>query len=121
MKKHPIQPLEEVNGFFRFKENKIVKYLLENGGIDLNQIACLGFDREDRVQFAQLIGYSLSGWSELSYVSNDDYAAAHLMKDGKDEKDARIESLETTLSNIREHLKNAAAEAFHIHPEDLHP
>lgn len=31
---------------------------------------------EDREQFAQLIGYSLSGFADLSYVSNKTYNAA---------------------------------------------
>lgn len=74
---HPVQPVEDDgNDVIRFKENKIVRHLLDNGGIDLNQIARLGFPREDHVQFAQLIGYSVSGFGELSYVSDEDYARA---------------------------------------------
>jgi len=75
--KHPIQPLEkDANGVLRFKENKIVGYILDNGGIDLNQIACVDFNVEDREQFAQLIGYSLSGFGELSYVTDETYNTA---------------------------------------------
>jgi len=44
MAKHPIQPLEK----------------------DQHD-----FSQEDREQFAQLIGYSLSGFGELSYVSDE--------------------------------------------------
>lgn len=34
---HPIQPLEaDKQHSFRFKENKIVKHLLDHGGIDMN-------------------------------------------------------------------------------------
>jgi hypothetical protein len=36
----------------------------------------LPFSNEDRQQFAQLIGYSLGGYSELSYVDDDAYKAA---------------------------------------------
>jgi hypothetical protein len=60
----------------RFKANAIVRHLLDNGGIDLNAIAMLSFSQEDREQFAQLIGYSLSGFGELSYVSDETYNAA---------------------------------------------
>lgn len=77
MKQHPPQPLEtDKNGILRFKQNAIVRYLLDNGPHDLNAIALLPFSAEDRSQFAQLIGYSLSGYGELDYVSNEDYDRA---------------------------------------------
>ena len=45
--KHPIQPLEkDKNGRIRFKKNKIVDYLLDNGGIDLNQLARMEFSND---------------------------------------------------------------------------
>lgn len=75
--KHPLQPLlKDRHGTMRFKENKIVTYLLDNGGIDLNKLARLSFDQNDREQFAQLIGYSLGGFGELSYVTDEVYDAA---------------------------------------------
>jgi len=67
---HPTQPVVVVNGVKRFKENAIVRFLLNNGGYDMNKLAMLQFSDEDREQFAQLIGYSLGGFSELSYVSD---------------------------------------------------
>jgi hypothetical protein len=79
--KHPLQPLvKDEYGVVRFKPNKIVRYLLDNGGIDLNWLATIDFSREDREQFAQLIGYSLSGFSELSYVRDKTYIAASMQK-----------------------------------------
>jgi hypothetical protein len=36
----------------------------------MNNLALLPFSNEDRVQFAQLIGYSLNGFGELPYVSD---------------------------------------------------
>lgn len=36
----------------------------------------MDFPQEDRVQLAQLIGYSQEGFGELSYVTNKDYARA---------------------------------------------
>lgn len=75
--KHPMQKLHKDEiGTIRFVKNNIVGYLLENGGIDLNKIARLDFDREDREQFAQLIGYSVSGWGGLYYVSDEAYDLA---------------------------------------------
>jgi hypothetical protein len=65
--KHPVQPLVALRGAIRFKENSIVRYLLDNGGIDLNQLAVLPFSKDDQQHFAQLIGYSVSGYNELSY------------------------------------------------------
>ena len=74
---HPVQPLYvDPRGVHRFKKNAIVDFLLENGPFDLNQIARKGFSNEDQEQFAQLIGYSLSGFGELSYVSNKTYKRA---------------------------------------------
>jgi len=78
MIEHPLQPLEkDEQGILRFKQNKIVRFLLDAGPFDLNQIACMPFDQEDREQFAQLIGYSLSGFGELNYVSDETYTKAH--------------------------------------------
>lgn len=73
MNEHPVQPvLVDTSGMWRFKSNAIVTYLLDNGGIDMNAIAMRDFSPEDRVQFAQLIGYSVGGFCELSYVSNEE-------------------------------------------------
>lgn len=69
--KNPIQPLYKTeSGTIRFKPNAIVQYLLDNGGLDMNDIAinCHDTSDDDKKQFAQLIGYSLSGYEELSYV-----------------------------------------------------
>lgn len=80
MSEHPIQPLEkDEQGDLRFKKNPIVRYLLDNGRINLNDLATVDFSDEDRQHFAQLIGYSLSGYGDLSYVSDEAYAAAAKM------------------------------------------
>lgn len=121
MKRQPIQPIgPDENGHVRFHPNAIVRHLLDHGGIDLNQIACMEFCDEDRQQFAQLIGYSLSGYSELSYVSDDAYEAANRMaEEGESEAEARIAALEAKLEAIRAGLRAVAANAFRIHPDDL--
>jgi hypothetical protein len=83
MTKHPVQPLEkDSHGVLRFKENKIVRFLLDAGPFNLNQIASMPFDNEDREQLAQLIGYSLSGFGELSYVSDETYNKAEAQLNG---------------------------------------
>ncbi len=74
---HPVQPLiRDKYGVTRFKKNDIVKCLLDCGPFDMNKLAYMNFSAEDREQFAQLIGYSLSGFGELSYVSNRTYSTA---------------------------------------------
>jgi hypothetical protein len=87
----PMQPVgQDKRGVLRFRENPIVRELLDrdtergrvypdfpartNGG--LNWIAMQDFPREDEEQFAQLIGYSISGYHELSYVSDESAAKA---------------------------------------------
>lgn len=65
----PMQPIHAKAGI-RFVENKIVRRLLDEGGIDLNKISGWDVPQADREQFAQLIGYSISGYHELPYVSD---------------------------------------------------
>ena len=75
--KHPIQPLfKDENGTIRFKPNAIIEYLFEAGKLDLNAIASIPFNADDHEQLAQLLGYSLSGFGELSYVTDLTYDAA---------------------------------------------
>jgi len=117
MPKQPIQPIVEG----RFTANKIVEHLLDNGGIDMNQLAVRNFSDEDRQQFAQLIGYSLSGYADLSYVSDEAYDAAQAMADDPTIKDykARNKVLTAQLNEARDHVRNAAVSLFRINPDDL--
>jgi hypothetical protein len=78
--KHPIQPIMNVDGVHRFRDNKIVRFLLDAGPYDLNKLALMNFSRADQEQFAQLIGYSVSGWGDLSYVRGTTYARAKRKK-----------------------------------------
>lgn len=74
---NPQQPLVIAkDGVVRFKQNKIVEYLLENGGIDMNHLALKNFSQEDREQFAQLIGCSVGDFGSLSYASDEVYTSA---------------------------------------------
>lgn len=70
------QPLVVVDEVVRFRANAIVRYLLDSGPFDMNHLATLPFSDADREQFAQLIGYSLGGFSELDYVSDEAYDQA---------------------------------------------
>lgn len=88
---HPMQPVhEDARGVIRFRRNTIVRILLDrdsergrtysdfpartDGG--LNWVATQDFSQEDQEQLAQLIGYSVSGYHELSYVSDKSAADA---------------------------------------------
>lgn len=75
---HPIQPLHIAkDGCVRFKPNLIIKYLVDQKIIKLNDLADMGcFADEDWEQLAQLMGYSHSGFGSLSYVSDRVYEAA---------------------------------------------
>lgn len=118
--KHPIQPLEKnADGVLCFKENAIVRHLWDKGGLDLNQIARLDFAAEDRQQFAQLIGYSLSGYGELSYVDDDAYGTAEETTRTKGSDKARIKYLERELKAVRAALRKPMARLFGVHPDDL--
>lgn len=78
---HPMQPIVLVDGVARFKQNAIVRYLLDNGGLDLNALALVGFSQEDNEQFAQLIGYSVSGFGDLSYARSETVGVADAIVD----------------------------------------
>lgn len=68
---HPLQPVYvDDDGVARCRENAIVRFLLDAGPFDMNKLSMMPFDREDREQFAQLIGYSVSGLGDLGYVSD---------------------------------------------------
>lgn len=118
--RHPIQPIgPDSDGTMRFLRNAIVWRLLNDGPFDMNVIAEWDVPREDREQFAQLIGYSLAGFSELSYVRDETYNAAAAMAGGADEAAARIAALEEILERVRAGLRVAAPAVFSIHPDDL--
>ena len=125
--KHPIQPLVKYeNDVLRFKANRIVCDLLDFAqprGFGLNEMAARDYSDEDRQQLAQLIGYSLCGYGELSsYVDDVAYSTAVEMIDGKDERDARIAALEDELCALRESvgaLREPMARLLGMHPDDL--
>lgn len=79
---YPMQPI--ING--RFEANPIVYMLVDHVG--LNEIAVWWQENEIPVkyteQLAQLIGYSLGGYSELSYVSDESYERAMLYASPKE-------------------------------------
>ena len=123
--KNPIQPLaKDAHGVLRFKANAIVRHLLDtHPACDLNRLACMDFTDDDRQQFAQLIGYSLSGYSELrSYVDDESFGMAAHMADGLDERDARIAAMKEKLGEMRaavDMLREPVARLLEMHPDDL--
>lgn len=77
---HPVQPLVvDEQGVVRFQANAIVRFLLDAGPYDMNALSLMPFSDEDRAQFAQLIGYSLCGFGDLSYVSDEVFERAESM------------------------------------------
>lgn len=98
----PMQPMQPVRddgrGVLRFRGNAIIRYIVDNaakvvhpgsphidpetgrrmheGTLDLCKLAVMDFPQEDREQFAQLMGYSVAGYHELSYVSDESAAEA---------------------------------------------
>lgn len=92
--KHPMQPVVlDRSGVSRFKVNNIVRFLLDTGPYDLNKLALMPWSDEDREQFAQLIGYSVSGFGELGYTSDEVYDKA--------EKEAKKLSKSEVKSHVR--------------------
>lgn len=76
-----MQPLVfDEQGVVRFKRNEIINHLFESGALSLNRVAEMEFSQEDRQQLAQLLGYSVSGYGELGYVTNKAYKKAFKAK-----------------------------------------
>ena len=125
--KNPIQPLAiDAHGVMRFKGNAIVQHLLDtHPSCDMNRLACMDFTNDDRQQFAQLIGYSLSGYSELlSYVDDYAYETAAKMAESPEltEDKARIAALEENIVELREAanaLRGPISVLIGMHPNDL--
>lgn len=113
----PMQPIEHnESGVKRFRANTVVRYLLDNGGIDLNDLARIDFPNEDRDQFAQLIGYSVSA----APIKNDLVNAAETVtENGQDTDRARILFLEAELASIRKAFSGPVSDLFHVHPDNL--
>ena len=67
----PMQPvILDAGGTPRFQMNSIVRYLLDAGPFNMMNLADLpGISSEEWEQFAQLIGYSVPAFSDLSYAS----------------------------------------------------
>ncbi len=99
MAEHPMQPvIRAADGVIRFQPNPIVRHLLDwakSRGMGLNELMIRGqtygeFSDEDFEQFAQLIGYSVSGFGDLSYArpeavqKADELAAA--IREGEEAK-----------------------------------
>jgi hypothetical protein len=121
--KNPIQPLYvDDKGVLRFKPNAIVQYLLDKGGLDLNMLAGIeGVSQTDWEQFHMLIGYSLSGFGELSSTSDETYEAADaLSQDGAlNELEVRNRILCERIKSMRGQLREGIALLYGIHPDDL--
>jgi hypothetical protein len=112
----PIQPIDND----RFVPNRIVQKLLDASPIGMNELAGMYFTRQERMQFAQLIGYSLSGFGELGYVDDETYYACQKIAiDGITECEARNAILRKQLQEAKQGVKDAAAVLFGIHPDDL--
>lgn len=80
MTHQPMQPIEfDERGVIRFKRNAIVDWLVRTQ-VNLNEVAIhcqkAGVPIEDQEQFWQLLGYSVSGYGDLSFVRPETVAKA---------------------------------------------
>jgi hypothetical protein len=70
--------VDDGTGTLRFEENRLVRRLLDEAskrGFGLNELAAGSYDnedfREEWQELSQLLGYSISGYEDLSYVDDD--------------------------------------------------
>jgi hypothetical protein len=129
--KNPMQPiLKNSDGCIQFKTNEIVHAVYEVSkahAFGLNEIAMNNFTKDDRKQFAQLLGYSVSGYGDLPYVDKvsvecADQQVALLLSEAPfiSEQEMELQVLRDENRRLKAAIRNAAVEAFSIHPSDLH-
>lgn len=120
-KSHPLQTIVQGDdGLPRFQNNAIVEFLLKMSGHDLHSLACEDFSAADREQFAQLIGYSLRGFSELAFVRDETVSAAEaILEKGSSSDRARADHLQAELDELRRALRGPMARLYGKHPDDL--
>lgn len=102
-KKFPIQPIKD----FRFVKNSIVEDLLESHtSMNMNTIAIKSYSSEERMQFAQLIGYSLNGYGDLDYVTDEKYNEAEVVANGHEQGEgATISFLRGEVLKLEEKIR----------------
>lgn len=115
---HPMQPVVSIGGVHRFKMNTIVRYLLDEGTLDLNGITKLvstgTFTREDFEQFMQLIGYSASGIQGFDFVSD------RVCKFAREESAALVRKEREHDEKVRSAARRSEFEVFKIGNTPLH-
>jgi hypothetical protein len=119
---NPIQPTYTDDlGTVRFKPNSIVEVIFENCPYNLTDLAKRHFTQTDREQFAQLIGYSVSGFNDLYYASTQTVEAVDRMRQDSDltSQQARILYLENQLRHLTDLIRDLSVATFQIHPDDL--
>lgn len=109
---NPNQPTcFDPHGVLRFKENAIVRFLLDYTtprGLGMNELCGMGFSQDDWKQFAQLIGYSVSGWGGLSYVTPTDVEIVdRMISTGKTEESIKVDCYADILERLRSNIRKA--------------
>lgn len=66
----------------RFQKNAVVAWLFDKGAINLNELALQGFPAEDKEQVLQLLGLSVSGFSEYDYATPETIEQANRLAMG---------------------------------------
>lgn len=80
-REQPMQPIYIDNkGVARFQSNKIVDWLFVTQKISLNEISAMcqnsKIPKVDQMQFWQMLGYSVSGFGDLSFADKEVVAQA---------------------------------------------
>ena len=64
----PLQPYQmDAHGVKRYRSNEIVRNLVDSGKASLNHLAAIDWNLADKRQFWQQLGYSESGFGDLSF------------------------------------------------------
>jgi hypothetical protein len=129
--KNPMQPVViDSRNVVRFKENGIVHAVYEMSkahGFGLHEIAMHNFTEDDQKQFAQLLGYSVSGYGDLPYVDKVSVECADqrvaLLLSGVpvvSEQEMELQVLRDENRRLKAAIRSAAVELSLIIPMILH-
>lgn len=123
--KHPVQPIVlDEKGTPRFKGNKIVEWLFNTGKLNLNDVSVLvhqgKLPLEDYVQLTQLLGYSTSGWGDLSTSPEElvEYADSVAAMTMNGERDKYIEQAKGLCRDIEGTSLEIGGDELHVEIDD---
>lgn len=111
----PVQPvLTDESGVLRFRANPLVRWLLDAGPHNMNDLALVPATNAERSQFAQLIGYSVDGYRDLSYAVVESDLPTPGLPSPEQALEAEIRALDDEMKGLAARRAEALAELLKL-------